>query len=276
MPAISEPSLAVNLAKKTGGVQSVAKAFGLLRALAEAGGPCRLSDLARATGLSPSLTRAYLINMQSNGVIRQDAQSGLYDLGIEVVHLGMAALSRLDLVAAAKPAMESLCHRVREPNSLSIWGEKGLIVAHNVELHEKLPYELTIGSTARAATTAAGHCFLAYMESGERDAVIAREHQALDDDAALPDALAEVRRTGLATRQFILVDREDAPPRPVKIIAAPIFGQGGRVRAALTVLSQNPSFDLSAQGEPARALLECTQALSFDVGFTSNKPGDTT
>jgi DNA-binding IclR family transcriptional regulator len=276
----NEKDRAVKKDKKAVGIQSVTKAFHLLRAIVFAEGPCRLSELANATGISPSLARAYLLNLQSNGVVRQDEQTGLYDVGIEAVHLGLAALRRLNLICLAKPAMENLCNKLHEPNSLSIWGEKGITVAYNVELHNKLPYELKLGSLARATTTAAGHCFLAYMNSGDLDAVIESEGNgyspSAEDRDTLAAALAEVREHGVASRHFILVDREDAPPRPVNIIAAPIFGHDGQVRAAITILSQNPDFDISSQGGPARALLGCTETLSGELGGLPSQQRETT
>ena len=256
---------------RDGGIRSVSKAFDVLRALAAADGPARLSQLAAVTGLSASLLRAYLLVLQSEGAVNQDPDTGHYSLGITTLHLGMAALRLVDVTAIARPAMDILCEQLREPVSLTVWGDGAPVVVHNVAHHNSFPYELKLGSTAYATTTAAGRCFLAYMNSAARDDVIEREERALGDLAmdrsALLSSLERLHDVGLAERRLVLALREDIPPTHVNIIAAPIFGNQGQVKAALTVLSQNASFDPSPEGPPALALLACVRKLSAQLGY---------
>jgi DNA-binding IclR family transcriptional regulator len=203
-------------------------------------------------------------------MVSQDARSGLYDLGVTAVHLGMAAMRRLDVMALARPAMDTLCEQLREPVSLTIWGEGAPVIVHNVARHNSFPYELKLGSSAYATTTAAGRCFLAYMDANARNEVIARESRHLGPQAVPQKALAAslklIREIGIAERHVVLAVREDIPPRHINIIAAPVFGSNNDVKAAITVLSQNASFDPSPHARPAQALLACARQLSAQLG----------
>jgi DNA-binding IclR family transcriptional regulator len=258
-------------ARRAGGIQSVGKAFDVLRALAAADGPVRLSQLAAATGLSASLLRAYLLILQAEGAVNQHADTGQYDLGITTLHLGMAALRKIDVTALARPAMDTLCEQLHEPVSLTVWGDGAPLIVHNVAHPHSFPYELKLGSKAYATTTAAGRCFLAHMDAPARDSVIEREQAELGNEAVprkrLLAHLARVREVGIAERQLVLAVREDVPPRQISIIAAPVLGSSGDVKAAITVLSQSRSFDPSPGAAAARALLACARHLSAQLGY---------
>ena len=256
--------------KRKGGIQSVAKVFQVLNALAQANGPCRLSELSSATGLSPSLLRAYLLNLQEVGMVNQDSVRGLYDLGGAAVHLGMAALRRLDLMSLAAPLMTELADRVGEPVSISIWGDTGPLVVHNVERDRSFPYDVKVGTVAGATTTAAGRCFLAHMPRSRWKDLVAKERRELGP--AVPEAktldtmLESIRRTGLATRSSLVATREDVAPIQIHALAAPVFKQAGTIHAALVLISQAPDFDLSSDGAPGSALAAAARHLSKQLG----------
>jgi DNA-binding IclR family transcriptional regulator len=256
--------------KRKGGIQSVAKVFQVLNALAQSEGPSRLSALSSATGLSPSLLRAYLLNLQDVGMVYQDPVRGLYDLGGAAVHLGMAALRRLDAMALAAPLMTELADKVGEPVSLSIWGDTGPLVVHNVERNRNFPYDVNVGTVAGATTTAAGRCFLAHLPKSRWRHLVARERRelgpAVPDAQALDSMLETIRRTGLATRSSLVATREDVAPLQIHALAAPVFKQSGAIHAAMVIISQDPEFDLTAGGVPGSALSDAARRLSKQLG----------
>src|ERR1700722_16364563 len=68
----------------------------LLRAVAEFNGPVSLTKVARRLQMSPSRAYRYLRALCDSGLLEQQEPSGLYDLGPEIITLGMKAMGRLD------------------------------------------------------------------------------------------------------------------------------------------------------------------------------------
>lgn len=78
------------MARASDGVQSVARTFALLEALAAAGGELSLSELAASTGLPPPTIHRLLRTLVDGGYVRQ-LPSRRYLLGPALVELGEAA-----------------------------------------------------------------------------------------------------------------------------------------------------------------------------------------
>ncbi len=64
-----------------GGVQSVTIAARILNALAAAGGSVALRDLAADTGLARGKAHRYLLSLRRAGMVSQQADTSLYQLG---------------------------------------------------------------------------------------------------------------------------------------------------------------------------------------------------
>ena len=75
---------------RSGGVQSLARAFGVLETLAELGGEAGLSELAAATGLAPGTIHRLVRTLVDLGYLRQ-LPSRRYTLGPKLVGLGETA-----------------------------------------------------------------------------------------------------------------------------------------------------------------------------------------
>src|SRR5437762_12777065 len=67
--------------------QSVERALALLTCFSDAQPRLRVSDLARQLELSQSTVSRLLATMESLGFVERDPQTGLYDLGLELVTL---------------------------------------------------------------------------------------------------------------------------------------------------------------------------------------------
>ena len=90
------------------GIQSVEVGGRLLIALADAGRPMALKDLALAAGMSPPKAHPYLVSFGKLGLITQDAVAGHYGLGPLAMQLGLISLQQFDplhLASARLPAL---------------------------------------------------------------------------------------------------------------------------------------------------------------------------
>src|SRR5207245_9840062 len=87
------------------GVGVLDKAVTILTALED--GPLALAGLVAATGISRPTAHRLACALEAHGLVRLDDE-GRFTLGLRLVALGHAAAADLDIVEAARPALERL------------------------------------------------------------------------------------------------------------------------------------------------------------------------
>ena len=93
----------------------------LLGVVSQFDGPTTLTRIAEAAAMSPSRAYRYLRGLVDSGLVEQDSSSGRYDLGPEVLRLGLAAISRIDPVRQAIAMLPDLTERTGLVSTLAIW-----------------------------------------------------------------------------------------------------------------------------------------------------------
>lgn len=253
------------------GIQSVERAFGILRTLTAAGGSLRLVEIAEQAGLTRNLAHAYLVSLQRVGAVVQDQDSGRYDLGSGAVELGLAALGRMDLMAHARTIMKALCSDVNESVWLSVWTPRGPVVVAKVDGAHVSPFEIRVGSIVDITVTATGLSFIAHIPRTQWQAIAkaerARMRAMVPDDATLSALLDDVRSRGIANRANIVVPQQNTVLQGFSALAAPIFDHTGSIKAVLTVIGLTSLFDASLTGHNAKALQSASGNLSAALGY---------
>ena len=100
------------------GVQSVDRAFAVLRAVATGGGG--VSDIARRTGLAVSTTARLLGTLEAQGAVTRDDPGPTYRIGPAVTDLAATADPAAGLVGRARAHLEMLVADVGESAGISI------------------------------------------------------------------------------------------------------------------------------------------------------------
>ena len=94
------------------GVKSIERAVCLLRAIAERNREgARLTQVARAAGLSKSTAHRILAALIDARLVEQNESTGLFYLGFEAVVIGAAGANRHHLIDMARPSMLRLAER---------------------------------------------------------------------------------------------------------------------------------------------------------------------
>src|SRR5579883_2626882 len=101
-------------AKAQQGIQSVEVGARLLRALVDAPRAQMLRDLAAAARMPPAKAHRYLVSLARIGLVEQQLETGLYDLGPFALALGLSAVARLDPVTAAGPVLLELRQEIEQ------------------------------------------------------------------------------------------------------------------------------------------------------------------
>lgn len=257
------------MSKTQRGIQSIEVGGQLLTALTNAARSLALGDLAREAGMDASKAHRYLVSFGKLGLVKQDPVSGNYELGPLAAQLGLAALRRLDPLREATFAAQALVARIGHTVAIAVPGHLGPTVVRIEESVHPLHVNMRTGTVMSLLNTATGLVFAAHMPRATIGAML--EHEALrlyGDNAHAPNSertlqrtLSEVRRRGLA--------RAVGKPIPgINALSAPVFDFNGRVVLAMTALGPAGTFDASWNGDLAKTLKHCADAVSRRLGKT--------
>ncbi|KAM9863584.1 IclR family transcriptional regulator [Leucobacter sp. BZR 635] len=184
-----------------GTVQSVARAFALLEAIAEAGSELPLADLAAATGLAQPTAHRLLKTLQGLGYARQTAARS-YGLGPGLIALGNRAAPQL--AARAQPLLNELEELSQETANLVILdGSMAVYVAQQPSRHQMRMFT-EVGRRVLPHSAGAGKAMLATLsearvrEIAELTGLPRFTDTTITSTSALLAELRDTRRRGYA------------------------------------------------------------------------------
>jgi DNA-binding IclR family transcriptional regulator len=257
-------------ATERGGVQSVAIAARILNALATAGGRVALKTLAEDTGLARAKVHRYLRSLRSAGLVSQQADTSLYQLGPQAIAIGLAALRGVNPVAEVCGALPALRDNINQTVTAAVWSEAGPILVAMQESDHWLTMNIRIGSRLPVLTTAIGRIFLAYLPEKDVAALVAAERNSAQARApGLPspdemhDLMGEIRTRRLARVPSPLVPGIDA-------IAAPVFDFTNKLVAVVCVVARSEARITGWNGSAVQALAETAAEISARLGFANS------
>jgi DNA-binding IclR family transcriptional regulator len=247
------------------GIQSVEVGGQLLRALAHAGRPMPLKDLAREAGMPAAKAHPYLVSFGKIGLVEQDAGNGRYGLGPLALQLGLIALQQVDPIRLASAELPALARTVGHTCAIAVWGSQGPTIIRVEQGPGAVHVVMRHGTTVSLRGTASGLLFAAHRPSAEVATLLLRQR-----DGAMPpngseggstfqDRLAAIRAAGFSIAA-------DATVPGVTALAVPVFDAQRRLVLALTAIG--PSAMLAEEGHAAvvSALGTCADGLSARLG----------
>src|SRR3984957_4532392 len=149
--------------KKQQGVQSIEVGARILQALTRAQRPQMLRDLAAAAQMPAAKAHRYLVSFARMGLVEQQADTGLYDLGAFALELGLGALARLEPVTLAAPALTELREETGETVALAVWANQGATIVRWLGADTPVSASLRIGAVMPLTRSATGGAFLAFL-----------------------------------------------------------------------------------------------------------------
>ena len=243
----------------------------LLRVVAGFDGPAPLTRIADRGKMSPSRAYRYLRGLEESGLIAQDPTSGLYDLGPEVLDLGLAAISRIDPVRYAVSALPRLTERTGLVSIISVWGSHGPTVIRCEHANLTAPIRIREGIILPLLFTAAGNIFLAHLPEAMTRPFITRETREWNaqhkGDKMTKTRIAKIRKS-VARDGFARAIGLRTPMHAN--VAAPVFDRDGKLELVITLIGVQGSFDADPGGAPAQALRETAEAVSRKLGAGAN------
>jgi DNA-binding IclR family transcriptional regulator len=247
-------------------IKSVAVTARILDALARSREPLSLTQLAQATGISPSRAHAYVTGMIAAALIEQSSAYGRYALGPLARTVGTAAMVRHDPIAVVDQAASALHDETQLTVAIAVWHSTGPTIVKWIRGYHPLPVQVSVGSTVPLTTTALGQVFLTYLPEKITASIVPRELVALataetGGSIAPPDVasiITRTRETGFAYVRGTLMPDMCA-------IAAPIFEERKRILAVLSLIGRKRFSDAGGEKKVTKAILRITESATRNL-----------
>ncbi len=213
------------------GVQSLERAFGILRALAL--GPAGVTDLSERTGLPKSTVSRLLSSLESERAVAQNPD-GAYELGDAIAELAEVRRSGQNIVEIARPHMIELMELTGEAVGLNRHEGDGVRTLLQVDNPESaIQVRDWTGETVALHAVPAGLAILAHSSRAMQAKYLEGELETFTPKTMVePDALysrfEQIRRRG-----FSWVHQEFTPD--INSVAAVVRDSAGRPGYAIHV-----------------------------------------
>lgn len=212
-------------------VQSIERAFALLRALATA--PYGVTELADQVELPKSTVARLLSALETEGAVTQDELGGEYRLGDGLLDIAGAAQPGRNLVATVRPFLLELSEELGEAAGLGIAQGRDIYYLDHAMPEADVMVRDWTGESLPMHAVPSGMALLAFLPETELDAYLAKPveqvtpHTLVDPDA-IRERIDAIRQLGYAWGYEEGVDG-------INSFAAPIIGPDGEVIAAVHV-----------------------------------------
>lgn len=252
-------------------VQSVERTLDILEALADRG-EAGIAQLSHQVGLHASTVHRLLSTLISRGYVRQNHETGRYQLGLKALDVARAVRDHLDLRMEALPILRELMQKSGETANLAVLDGQHLVYLEQVSSPGwMLRMFVQVGARAPLHSTASGKVLLAYLPEIELNKKLADytltpyASRTIVDKGILLSELAEVRRAGYATDYG---EQEEG----VSCVAGPVRDSTGRVVAAISV--SGPWIRITAERVSVLVPLinESCARLSTALGYKEMRP----
>ena len=214
--------------------QSLIRALTLLERLSDAPGGVSLTDLSQQLGMPAATVHRLLSTFEDLDFVEQDAELGLWFIGLKAFTVGNAFLKRRDFVASARPYMHQLVEQCGETVNLGVIDHGEVVFISQVESREVMRMIVRLGSRSPVHASGVGKALLANLSEQHVASILQRRglarytEQTIDNPADLRAELEQVRQQGYA-----LDDEEQAVG--LRCVAAPIFDENDQALAAISL-----------------------------------------
>jgi DNA-binding IclR family transcriptional regulator len=242
----------------------------VLEVVARMEAPATLTGIARAASMSLTRTSRYLMSLTRRGYLRQDEETGKFDLGPAVLELGMAAMARMDAVRLTADGMRDLAAATGLVSMICVWSSSGPIVIKWEQGSAGISIHVREGTRASLVGTAAGQIFLAYLDADEIKPVLQHDIKEWNERAPGASRLSPKDAEALkkSIRQRGLVHSIGYHNPALSVLSAPVFGRNNRLSMSLSLVGIRDTFDASYSGRAALLLKTTADQLSRLLGGT--------
>ncbi len=245
--------------------QSLTRALTLLERLAESPKGMLLTDLSYQLGMPAATVHRLLSTFEEMQFVEQDADRGLWFVGLKAFTVGNAFLNRRDYVSIARPHMHSLVEQCGETVNLGVIDDGEVVFISQVESEEVMRMIVRLGSRSPIHASGVGKAMLAYLSERRVGRILERRglarftEKTIDSPARLRGELEQVRQQGYA-----LDDEEHAVG--LRCVAAPIFDENGQALAAISLSGPKARITDARLAELGTAIRQTAEEITQALG----------
>lgn len=249
-----------NTIKKRKGIQSVEIGLKVLDALVGIGRPSSLSEIAKASDLSPSQTHRYLASFVNMRYLRQDPESSLYDLHTGALRIGLATLARLDVLEEAGRTAQAFVDATGRTALLCIWSELGPTIIRWFPGNPPIYTSLAIGSRLSLTHSATGRVFLTFQNEAYVSKLLRKELARARTES--PVDIDVIRKH---VRRHFVADVDGTVIPGLRAMAAPVFDLQGQLALVISTVASE-SFATSEDRVVQKRLIDAAQEITHQIG----------
>lgn len=244
---------------RSGGVQSIERAFGLLESMADAGGAVGLSQLAATSDLPLPTIHRLIRTLVSLGYVRQEP-SRQYALGPGLIRLG--EISSRMLQTLARRYLADLVDATGESANLAMLDGDQIVYIGQVQSRQSMRMFTEVGRRVFPHCTAIGKAILAQADPLRvsdvlrRTGMPAQTHNTITDVVTFATALSTIRAQGYA------IDDEEQE-LGVRCVAVAVPDAPSRLGLSVSGPATRMTEDLISRAVPM--LADAAERLSRDL-----------
>lgn len=191
----------VSTEPRSGGIQVIARAAAIMRALGGNPHGLSLGAIAQVVGLPRSTVQRIVCALETEGLVESVGPSGGFRLGPELGRL--IYQSQIDIISVVRPVLEELSHTLQESVVLCGMECDQTVVIDRVVAERELRIVFPVGVIrVPAYLTATGKALLAEVPADQLEQVLSSASSSTDkkklDTEALLAELSEIRSSGIA------------------------------------------------------------------------------
>ena len=250
-------------------VRAVERAFRLLEVLADRA--VGVSELARLTGIHKATTHRLLTTLLNLGYVERASDGSAYQIGLRISRLRDIAHSRVDLRAAARPALETLRDATRLTVHLAIRSQDEVVVVDKLNPPTSIQMASFIGARNPLHCTALGKSILAALPLDELHALLdrvplfPRTANTITSRERLLANLDQIRAAGYAVDD---VENEEG----IRCVGAALFDHNARVVGTCSVTGAVSQIPLNRVRELGWLVKHAADRVSLSLGCDQREP----
>ena len=224
-----------------------------------------VTDIATRTRLHKSTAHRILMALHYNGLIEQDAETGLYHLGLDLFRLGHLAVARLKLRDVARPLLEDLAELVHETVHLAVLEGNDVLYVDTIEAAHALRMPGRAGHRVPTYCTSLGKAMLSALPDEQVRAMLRGRFRTYTPrtvrnvDELLRD-LAIIRKRGWS------LDDEEIETG-LRCVGAPIRDHAGAVAGAVSIAGPSARVQLDKVAAIAAMVRRTAETISARLGY---------
>ncbi len=227
------------------GVQSIARAFDLLRELAVV--PAGITELASRVGLPKSTVARLLAALEQEGAVSRDEEGRVFTIGNAVAELAGAIDASAALATAVRPHLQWLASQLGEAAGFGM--PAGYTFQYVVQVESPNPVQVRdyTGLVVPMHIGPSGLCVMAQWPAEEIERYLSRPLEAFTPYTVIDPALVSKRLADIREAGHSWIHEEYA--EGINSVAAPVFTEGHRALGAIHV--HGPAYRFPARGDAA-------------------------